>query len=116
MNLPAGAVAGLSLLSVFLSAPAAAVIIPVSQDVSVLGGSKSNQNYENNTYYGGLFSGVYGAFSSSNPSDAPARFYLMFALPKLDAGTTISSATLKPRRFSFWKEAKLIKAQKSFSP
>ncbi len=94
MNLPASAAVGLTLLSTICSSPILALTISVTEDVSVLGGTRANQNYENNAYKGGLFSGVDGAYSSANPSDAPARFYLQFTLPTLESGTTILSATL----------------------
>ncbi len=94
MNLPAGAVAGLSLLSLIIGSPAHSLTLSLTQDASVLGGSTADQNIANNTFSGGLFSGVDGLYSASNPPDAPARFYLMFTLPKLDPGISVLSATL----------------------
>lgn len=93
MNRPAAAVS-LSVISLFFSVPAQAVLIAPTQDVSVLGGTRANQNNATNTYLGGLFSGVDGKYSANNASDAPARFYLMFTLPTLDPGISVLSAKL----------------------
>ncbi len=71
----------LSPTSLLLAAAAAAIPLPVLDDVTV-NGDQVDANYGSNTHQGGLFVG------GNN------RFYLKFQLPAFVPGTVIASATL----------------------
>jgi hypothetical protein len=69
-------------------ARAGTVIVPVSEDESVISGSP-DKNYNDNYLRGGLYSGVDGGLSG------PARFYLKFDLPAYDANLILKHAWLE---------------------
>ncbi|HTL28427.1 MAG TPA: DNRLRE domain-containing protein [Tepidisphaeraceae bacterium] len=83
------AIAATALVLIFaITARAGTVMVPVTDDESVIAGSP-DKNYDDNYLRGGLYSGDDGGLSG------PARFYLKFDLPKYDDSLILKRAWLE---------------------